>query len=316
MPTMVPIKEIERRLRELGISQRELPMSTVRRWSAEGLLPRPDTYYTSISGGPGKHALWPLETVEHAAAVYYLRHSDVKWAKSSKENLLRAKQFVDEFYASVDKFNRVLAQYPSPRDEAASKKLMAAHSAIDRVLKKVDVPPNQYFPNGARGMMYGSYELHPLIVSWIVALEKIRHHYTLFKPARASFNWNRHAVSDLETILRYDGVSVEPAEDNTLSRHMGATERAKQIMRARIPPATEPSVEPSLQGEPTLEREKIIKVAEKDNISVDIGRQWIIITNPKTRKKTIIDLSESGVELVGIKERGPGKGAGGDRHAE
>lgn len=303
MKTKVPISTIEKRLRELGISQRDLPMSTVRRWSAEGLLPKPKTYYTSVTGGPGKRAFWPVETAEQAAAVWYLRHADMKWTTSTKRSLLAAKKVVEDFYSSVRTLNRALDRFANRRDAEGSKRLQLAYRAFNRLLAKVDVPPNRYFPDGARGAMYGGYELHPLVVNWIVALEKIRHDYPLSQPARVSFNWNRHAVSESEVRVRYDGVSVEPAADNTLIRHMGTTENAKRVLRTRLANQTDRDLShneftPALQGKLTPERETKFRVAEQDNVSVDIERQQITIVDAKTRRKTVIDLSGSGVELI------------------
>ena len=55
----VRIDEVEKRLRSLGITEAELPINTVRRWSAAKLLPKPESIYHAPEGGPGRYGEWP-----------------------------------------------------------------------------------------------------------------------------------------------------------------------------------------------------------------------------------------------------------------
>ena len=83
---------------------------------------------------------------------------------------------------------------------------------------------------GVKGYVYGSSEIHPLFVMYIVTLEKIRGKKPLFEPITVVFNWNQHLVRDEDDResfkLRYDGVSFKNSAENVVSRHVGYTPEA------------------------------------------------------------------------------------------
>lgn len=64
--------QLHTRFRELGF---ELPHSSIKRWSRQGLLPQPTVAMSrGTGGGRGRAADWPEKTVEQAAAIYSIRN--------------------------------------------------------------------------------------------------------------------------------------------------------------------------------------------------------------------------------------------------
>jgi len=213
----VDTDELVSRLRTiLGI---EIPKGTLRRWAFENLIP--SSKPKGQKGTRGRFVSWPQDTVEQAVAVYVLRHTKIPWAKTTREPLLAAKSVVDRFYAVISDF---------------------CETEIPNVLRKLDEllePVESSFfaaPEG-KGYMYGGVTLNPLIVTWITTLEKVRHNRPVFEPAKVVFNWNWHVVHEGgEDLLKmkYDGVSFEPSDGDTISRHRGHTPEALKKRRERL----------------------------------------------------------------------------------
>jgi hypothetical protein len=159
----------------------KIPPGTLRRWAYEGLIrgSKPE----GQKGKRGSFDAWPSETVEDAAAIYTLRHSHLPWTKPNtpKAKLLAAKKIVDQFYASFDYFRK-----------AGDLKVLM--DQFDKLLKPA--PALFFLPQSVNGVMFGGLELEPLVVTWIVTLEKIRHNKPLSEPIGVIFNVKSHVLAE------------------------------------------------------------------------------------------------------------------------
>jgi hypothetical protein len=200
----------------LGI---EIPKGTLRRWAFENLIP--SSKPKGQKGRRGRFVSWPQDTVEQATAVYVLRNTKIPWAKTTRETLLAAKSVVDRFYALISDFCETENQSVLRKFNELLKPIESAFFAA---------------PEG-KGYMYGGVTLNPLVVTWITTLEKVRHNRPVFEPATVVFNWNWHVVLEGgEELLKkkYDGVSFEPSDGDTIRRHGGHTPEALEKRRERL----------------------------------------------------------------------------------
>jgi hypothetical protein len=191
-----------------------IPKGTLRRWAWEGLISGPTPYGRKGQRG-GCFYSWPSETVEDAAVIYTLRNSDLPWGETirgwpttkngteiktiSKKMLLETKKIVKHLYASVNK------------EEFES----ADFNDVLLLSKAVKVP---------KGYMFGSFATHPIFISWVTTLEKIRKNKPLRKPLQVVFNWRFHLVHEggEESLkLKYDGITVKPSEEETVKVSVG-----------------------------------------------------------------------------------------------
>ena len=85
-------KELQERLKETGIQS--LPIGTLRRWAAEGLIERP--VRETRSPKRGRFAEWPEKALEDAVASWMVRYSDPVWGPPSKTHLLNIKNVAEE----------------------------------------------------------------------------------------------------------------------------------------------------------------------------------------------------------------------------
>ena len=194
--------ELDAKLRAVGVI---VPDGTIRRWAFQDkLVARPKRYWVK-GGGKGRRTDWPEEAFEDVAVVFVLRNSYTYWAKPRTEALREAKEFVSKFYEIIDKSRRTSDT--------------SVVNELDQQLVWVEITPNKYFAEGGRGMMHGDYQLHPLIVQWIITLEKLRNGKPLFEPGEVTLTWHRAATSDGARQLIYDGVSIEASKADQLSRH-------------------------------------------------------------------------------------------------
>ena len=216
---------------------------------------------------------WPSETVEQAAAIYVIRGT--YGPKKKIKSLLAVKELVDRFYAIVNEFQE--AEDP-------------------QVLGKLDklLVPGQS-ADGRKGYVYGSSELHPLFVMYIVTLERIRGNKPLFEPITVVFSWNQHLILDEDGKesfkLRYDGVSFKKSNQNVVSRHVGYTPEAFEKLHGRKP----------TDWEKEREEGKVItfdKHTDWSNVQIDIANQQIIIKDPEKKEFRVINLKKSGFSLV------------------
>ena len=170
------IEAITQKLRALGVT---VPAGTIRRWSAEGLVPAPQRVQNPA--GRGRLSDWPEATVEEAAAVWALRHLNTKVAAPTVDVITRVKRLVPQVY-------------DAPWELRAW--------AIT--------------PDGRRGIYLASAELHPHLVLWVITLEKVRHGWPIVKPARLTVVWIRGVNPDGTRLMRFEGMALEEADENGL----------------------------------------------------------------------------------------------------
>ena len=266
------IDEVEKRLRSLGIGEAELPINTVRRWSAAKLLPKPESIYHTPEGGPGRYGEWPAETVEQAAAIHMARNSlETATINRVKLSMLKeAKRLVDAFYAFFDEFS----QTGDPQ----------VLNKFDTLLAPVELP------DGMSGAVFGGWDLNTLVVTWIATLEKVRHGESLFEPKTVRFSWNWHVVHEAgreDLKMMYDGVTFESSHEDAVGRHVGYTRAAFDKLRATWP-----------ANRMGLHRADIIdKDTDWDRIHIDTDKQLVTVEFPKTEDLLIVDLTGSGFKI-------------------
>ena len=260
--------ELVSKLRNLGI---DVPKGTLRRWASEGLIKGPKP--VGRKGARGRFMSWPPEAVEQAAAVYVIR--DLYGPKKKIKILLSVKALVDRFYAIINEFCKT--EEPLLLEEFD--KLLAPTTRAD----------------GKKGYVYGSSEMHPLFVTYVVALEKIRGKKPLFEPIEVAFNWNQHLIRDEDGResfkLRYDGTSFINSRENAVSRHVGYTSEAFEKLHGRKP----------TDWEKEREEGKVItfdKNTDWTNVQFDVANQQIIIKDPKKKEVRVVDLKKSGLRIV------------------
>lgn len=164
-------------------------------------------------------------------------------------------------------------------------------------LDKLFVPGKS--ADGKKGYVYGSSEIHPLFVTYIVTLEKIRGNKPLFEPITVVFSWNHHLVRDEDGResfkLCYDGVSFKDSAENTVSRHVGYTPEAFEKLHGRKP----------TDRQEEKEGGKVItfdKDTDWSNVQVDVANQQIIIKDPGKKEFRVIDLKKSGLRILSSSE--------------
>jgi hypothetical protein len=248
---------LHKRLSALGIT---IPEGTLRRWVHEGILPRPGSLHKGKGGGAGRFSDWPEETVERAAVVYSLRHSDTRWAKPTAQAIIETKKVVDEFYT-------IIRESDETSDVNLPDRLFSLLTWVET-------------SDGKRGMMYASYDLHPLVVIWIAILEKIRNNKLLSEHYKATFRWTRRSVkTESGEVFRlvYKGVTLATSDRDSFgfTFDRAAEQRPKK---------------------------RTFNVSSNWNfVSIDVNKQIITITDPETRGITIIDLKSSDYELFNLK---------------
>lgn len=264
--------ELVSQLHNLGF---DVPKGTLRRWASEGLIKGPAP--VGRKGKRGRFMSWPSETVEQAAAIYVIR--DCYGPKKKIRSLLAVKELVDRFYAIVNEFRE---------------------KEDPQILKKFDklLEPGK-LADGTKGYIYGSPEIHPLFVMYVVTLEKIRGNKPLFEPVKVVFNWNQHLISDEDGKesfkLRYDGVSFKNSAENVLSRHIGYAPEVFEKLHGRKP----------TDREKEEEEGKIItfdKNTDWTNVQFDVANQQIIIKDPEKKEVRVIDLKKSGLSILSSSE--------------
>lgn len=181
----------------------KVPSGTLRRWAYEGLIPGPEE--EGKRGRRGRFCNWSREALEQAAVIYTLRHSSVPWGDTKTKFLLAAKQAVDKYYQS-------LADFCETRDRAAVTK------AYLESQKKVSAPWLSFSGKSpTEGYMFGDAKLHPLIVTWIVTLEKMRHGKPLAEPFEVVFTVDPQVVyikSEITMNPTFEGVTLEPSNSD------------------------------------------------------------------------------------------------------
>jgi hypothetical protein len=186
--------------------------------------------------------------------------------------LIQAKRLVTEFYAIVDEFN----------ETGDAKALLKFESLLTPV----------ELPDGRRGTVFGGWDLHSLVITWIASLEKVRHDKSLFEPMIVSFNWNWHVVGEdgrESLIMKFDGVTFEPSDTDVVARRIGHTRDALAKRLGRDP------------ARETSELDTNTAIFDKntnwDDVQIDTERQLVIVTRPERDDTVIIDLRGSGFKI-------------------
>jgi hypothetical protein len=98
------VRELHVRFRELGF---ELPHSSIKRWSLQGLLPQPNIAASrGVGGGRGRTADWPEATVEQAAAIYAIRNQEYPGQKKriAPKTVTTIRSFANTFFLSLEEY--------------------------------------------------------------------------------------------------------------------------------------------------------------------------------------------------------------------
>jgi hypothetical protein len=95
--------ELHTQFRELGF---DLPHSSIKRWSRQGLLPKPDVATSrGTGGGRGRAANWPEATVEQAAAIYAIRNQGYPGKRRIAPNTISIiRNFANTFFATLEAY--------------------------------------------------------------------------------------------------------------------------------------------------------------------------------------------------------------------
>ncbi len=179
------IESVKDKLRALGVT---IPTGTIRRWSAEGLIPPP--LRVQNPDGRGWLSDWPEATVEEAAAVWAVRHLNTKVAAPTVDVIKEVKRLVPQVYEAPWEL----------RTWAVA-------------------------PDGKRGIYLGSAELHPHLLLWVITIEKVRRNWPIVKPARVTVILTREVNPDGTRSNRFEGIALESANENGLRITQKASSR-------------------------------------------------------------------------------------------
>ena len=150
-------KELQERLKETGIQS--LPIGTLRRWAAEGLIERP--VRETRSPKRGRFAEWPEKALEDAVATWIVRYSDPVWGPPSKDRLLKIKNVAEELQTAPWKQCKIgLLQIP---DDPTY--LQFEESGYSPYVSQ----------NVLNDLKYISFTPHQLVSKWLAAVEKVRY---------------------------------------------------------------------------------------------------------------------------------------------
>jgi len=152
------INYMRARLSDLGIKYVDLPMPTLRRWAAEGIVTPPMRYSKGKGGGRGRVSYWSDRSLEEAAACWYVR-------------------------------NKISTLIPPSVKVLQKVKLLALALYDPRSLAIVQ-----------------SKELYPLVEKWICVVEKVRHNWSVNKPARITILWSSKEESEWDSMFEEDDV--------------------------------------------------------------------------------------------------------------
>jgi len=184
----------------------KIPEGTIRQWVHQELISGPKSY--GLNSRRGCFYNWPWETVTEAAVIYTLRHAEIPWARTIKgrgrvttARLLATKKIADRYYTAINEFSETgdLAVF------------------LEKYYSLNNPAPSFFLPPGVKGVMFGGADLQPLVVYWIVTLEKVRHNKPLSEPIRVIFNVKSHFIDENGNELWrpvYDGITFESSDDN------------------------------------------------------------------------------------------------------
>jgi hypothetical protein len=267
----------------------KLPAHKLLRWAREGLISPPA--YKGHKGG-GRFAYWPPEAVEQAIIIYTLRHSELPWGTTkqgeptrtgkgttiSTKRLLEVKELVERFYAGVNSINK-------------STQNVAEINDFFGVLQPIQNPVNVPVEVPTGGCMYGGEANHPVFVTWICTLEKIRHQIPLSAIVKLTFHVNTYLDKNGAPKKMFDGISVTPSDRESV----GLSRRYA------------PGVVKQLFGIDPIDREKEEREGNVIHmfsptltvVNRDYEKQQEVISDPFQGLKNVgIDWSGSGLKML------------------
>lgn len=163
-------KELQERLKETGIQS--LPIGTLRRWAAEGLIERP--VRESRPPKRGRFAEWPEKALEDAVATWVVRYSDPVLGPPSKTHLLGIKKAAEELQAAPWKHCEIgLRQIPDDPPWYTFEPLWYS----------------SYIADAGASDEYILVTPHELVSKWLAAVEKVRRRAPLRDSAIFVYDW-------------------------------------------------------------------------------------------------------------------------------
>ena len=164
-------KELEERLKETGIQS--LPIGTLRRWAAEGLIEHP--VREARPPKRGRFAEWPEKALEDAVASWMVRYSDPVWGPPSKTHLLNIKHVAEELQVAPWKQCGIgLRLIPDDPPRYAFEEQRYSPYVAE------DIGGNSE---------YISFTPHQLVSKWLAAVEKVRRKSPLRDSAIIIYDW-------------------------------------------------------------------------------------------------------------------------------
>jgi hypothetical protein len=185
-------EELRTRLLQLGA---DVPLSTLRRWTSEGLIPKPVQYYKprkrqvghpkrESEAHPGRFSYWTEESLEAAAAVWAIRHlaRPTEWSE-------------DQMLLVTETSQKDVSKGDIMRGQEM------AHSLHPLLYTDCKEAANRFraylWPGGFSSqeedhpkiLDFGENRLYSLIPLSIHATEKVRHHIALNTPINISYEW-------------------------------------------------------------------------------------------------------------------------------
>jgi len=165
-------KELQERLKETGIQS--LPIGTLRRWAAEGLIERP--VRETRSPKRGRFAEWPEKALEDAVATWIVRYSDPVWGPPSKDRLLKIKNVAEELLEAPWKQCRIgIRRIP---DEPSAYPAFEEQGYSPYVAEDIE-----------GNLEYISFTPHQLVSKWLAAVEKVRYKSPLRDSIIVVYDW-------------------------------------------------------------------------------------------------------------------------------
>ncbi len=207
-------KELDERLSELGIS---IPQGTLTRWAAEGIIPSPKAYFkkrerkvgrpSSKKGAEdqpewsrGRFMDWPGEAAEMAAAVWALRNryeatsgvsAQNKRRNVPNETVMWVKQKGTTFHNLLETDCKEISLLLRSYLDKHGVKIIGSHDEVAWRLRDF-----------SRG------DVCPLIVRWILTIQKARRRIPVNKRLYLTYCWviREDGESSLEEITTGDGL--------------------------------------------------------------------------------------------------------------
>jgi hypothetical protein len=245
-------------LKQIGLTPKKLPRSTLRNWAREGLIPGPEAY--SKEGEQGQYRKWPEEAVEEAAAVWALRN-----------------------------LNKDQSRPPAKMVKRVKFEAQRIHEMIKNDVNFIDAIYQRCFDStGTEGTYMKAYDLDPYIKLWIIAIEKARHEQSIVEPATITFNW----IKDLDRQgdnesweFRYCGVTFEPSDHDEINYHYSSS---REVMKKQL--GREPTDWAKAKREGKVV--SLGKNTDWNNVGFDEENQLIIIKDDQKKEVTVFGPEE------------------------